>query len=86
MPWRPLRGRPWCRSDYGLAPELRHPGQLEQCLRVLAATAERHGGPVGLAGDSAGAHLAVLVASLTPVELTALALVYPVVSPDLDTP
>ena len=71
---------------YGLAPEVRHPVQVEQCVAVLRATAERHGGPVGLAGDSAGAHLGVLAAVRAGVPLTSLALVYPVVAPDLDLP
>ncbi len=71
---------------YDLAPEARHPRQVEQCAAVLRATAERHGGPVALAGDSAGAHLAVLTAVTAGLPLTALALVYPVVGPALDTP
>ena len=72
--------------DYDLAPEVRHPGQVEQCVAVLQEVSRRDGGPVGLAGDSAGAHLAVLAAVHSAVPLTALALVYPVVSPALDTP
>lgn len=71
--------------DYALAPERRHPVQVEQCLRALS-WATRLGGPVALAGDSAGGHLAGLVAARTDVPLAALALVYPVVGPDLDTP
>lgn len=72
---------------YDLAPELRHPGQVEQCRAVVQAVAERHGGTqVALAGDSAGAHLAVLTAVTSGVPLRALALVYPVVAPALDTP
>lgn len=72
---------------YDLAPGLRHPGQVEQCVRVLSETARRHGGQrVGLAGDSAGAHLAVLTAVTAGAPLASLALVYPVVSPALDTP
>ena len=72
---------------YDLAPEVRHPGQAAQCVAVVQEAARRHGGrAVALAGDSAGAHLAVLAAVRAGVPLTALALVYPVVSPALDTP
>ena len=71
---------------YDRAPELRHPGQVEQCTAVLRETARQRGGAVALAGDSAGAHLAVLTAVRAQVPLAALALVYPVVSPALDTP
>ncbi|MCU1692764.1 MAG: hydrolase [Frankiales bacterium] len=67
---------------YDLAPEVRHPVQVAQAVAVLQAQQ----GPVALAGDSAGAHLAVLAAVRAGVPLTALALVYPVVSPALDTP
>jgi acetyl esterase len=55
-------------------------------VAALRGAAERHGGPVAVAGDSAGAHLAVLTAVTAGVSLTAAALVYPVVSPALDTP
>ncbi len=68
--------------DYDLAPEVRHPGQVAQAAAVLRTLP----GPVALAGDSAGAHLAVLAAVTAGVPLTALALVYPVVSPALDLP
>lgn len=70
---------------YDLAPERRHPAQAEQCAAVVREVAAS-AGPVALAGDSAGAHLAVLTAVLAGVPLSALALVYPVVSPALDTP
>ena len=74
--------------DYDLAPERRHPHQVEQVLAVVREVA--HGGPpVAVAGDSAGAHLVALAAQLAQDEgivLAAQALVYPVVSPALDTP
>ncbi len=78
---------------YDLAPAARHPRQVEQVHSVLRAAAEQAAGagagPVAVAGDSAGAHLAVLGAlrarDTGPV-LAALALVYPVVSPALDRP
>lgn len=69
--------------DYDLAPEARHPRQLEQVLAVVRATVTA-GGPVAVAGDSAGGYLAALVAQSEPV--VAQALVYPVVSPALDLP
>lgn len=74
--------------DYDLAPERRHPHQVEQVLAVVRDVA-RAGHPVAVAGDSAGAHLVALAAQLAQDEaivLAAQALVYPVVSPALDTP
>lgn len=71
--------------DYDLAPEVRHPGQLRQSVAALQAVAEAAEGPVSVAGDSAGAHLAVLTAVTAGVLLAGAALVYPVVSPALDT-
>ncbi len=66
---------------YDLAPQARHPTQVEQVQAVLTAVQ----GPVALAGDSAGAYLSVLAATRTPRRLAAIALVYPVVAPELDT-
>ncbi len=68
---------------YDLAPAARHPHQVEQVRAVLGGV----DGPVALAGDSAGAHLATLAATRDDaVPLAGLALVYPVVAPGLDTP
>ena len=68
---------------------------MRQVVDVLAALAEsaeseESAGPVALAGDSAGAHLAVLAATLVAQRVPSrrpagLALVYPVVRPALDT-
>lgn len=69
--------------DYDLAPEARHPRQLEQVLAVVRA-ALGTAGPVAVAGDSAGGYLAALVAQSEPV--VAQALVYPAVSPAMDLP
>ena len=66
--------------DYDLAPEARHPRQLEQVLAVVRATT----GPVAVAGDSAGGYLVALVAQTEPV--VAQALIYPATDPALDTP
>jgi acetyl esterase len=72
---------------YDLAPEARPPRQAEQ-VRAVARAVLQEGGPVALAGDSAGGYLAALTAH----QLTAddrvpvgLAMIYPVVSPALDT-
>ncbi len=75
-------------AAYDLAPEARHPHQVEQVRAVLAGVlAPGPDGPVAAAGDSAGAHLVTLAAALAPrPPLAALALVYPVVAPGLDLP
>ena len=65
--------------DYDLAPDARHPRQYEQLLAVVRATP----GPLAVAGDSAGAYLAALVAQTEPV--LAQALIYPATDPALDT-
>lgn len=73
---------------YDLAPESRHPVQVRQVLAVLRWASAR-GGRVAAAGDSAGAHLVALATGLALREglaVAALALVYPVVAPALDTP
>lgn len=73
---------------YTLAPEAPHPIAAGQVTKVMQA-ARMDGARLALAGDSAGAHVMTLVASVAkkaqmPVE--GLALVYPVVSPAMDTP
>lgn len=70
---------------YDLAPEAVHPRQLEQVLAVVRAELAA-GGPVAVAGDSAGGYLAALVAQEPGVAVVAQALVYPAVSPALDLP
>ena len=69
---------------YDLAPEARHPRQVEQVRAVVRALASS--GPLAVAGDSAGGYLVALAALDDEVELAAQALIYPVVSPALDTP
>ena len=69
--------------DYRLAPDARHPVQVEQVAAVLRGAGA---GPLVGAGDSAGAHLLVLAAVASGVPLAGLALVYPVVEPALDRP
>jgi acetyl esterase len=73
---------------YDLAPEARHPRQAEQVMAVLRATVPG-GGPVAVAGDSAGGYLAALAAQLCQDEglpLVAQGLIYPCIAPTLDTP
>jgi acetyl esterase len=74
--------------DYGLAPELRHPHAAGQVMKAVQA-AMTDGAPLALAGDSAGAHLVTIAASVAGkvgIPFKALGLIYPVVSPALDTP
>ncbi|HUR75167.1 MAG TPA: alpha/beta hydrolase [Sporichthya sp.] len=74
--------------DYTLAPEAKHPTAAGQVMRVVQASMS-DGAPLALAGDSAGAHLVTLTASVAGkvgIPLRALGLIYPVVSPALDTP
>jgi acetyl esterase len=70
--------------DYRRAPEHRHPAALEDCLAVLDWIAREadglgaDGGRIFVTGDSAGGHLAALVAQRTSVRLLGQVLVYPV--------
>ncbi len=73
---------------YSLSPEVQHPHLAGQVMKVLQA-AMMDGAPVALAGDSAGAHLVTLAASVAGkvgIPIRGLGLIYPVVSPALDTP
>ena len=48
--------------DYTLSPEARHPQAVHECAAVVRDVAVAGEGPVALAGDSAGAHLALATA------------------------
>jgi acetyl esterase len=54
-------GMPVCSVDYSLAPEHPFPAALEDVAEVVDAVVAQHG-PVVLAGDSAGANLALVEA------------------------
>jgi acetyl esterase len=74
--------------DYRLAPEHPHPAAVEDAWTATEWAAERWS-PLALAGDSAGGHLAALVALRARdegVPLTKQVLVYPVTDYDFDTP
>ncbi len=82
--------------DYRRAPEHIHPAQLEDCLTVLAWL-RANGREIGIdpdhiigAGDSAGGQMtAALAMSLRDqglTQLSAMALIYPVLGADIDTP
>lgn len=84
-------GRPVIGVAYTRAPEARYPQQAEEGMAVLDWLA-RHGADHGLsagrpvlAGDSAGAHLALTMAHREPDRLDALLLFYPMVFADFDT-
>ena len=68
---------------YTLAPEARYPEQLHQVVAVL--TELDPDGPLAVAGDSAGAQLALLAAAEADVDLAALALLYPCLDPALES-
>lgn len=76
--------------DYRLAPEHPFPAALEDCEDTLlwAARTRSNGASIAVAGDSAGANLATVVAALLRgrVDLAMQLLVYPVTDCDFDTP
>ena len=78
--------------DYRLAPERRFPAALEDgraALKAIAARPRRYGVDpkrLGIAGDSAGANLAVVLARETPAPLALQLLLCPVLSPLGRTP
>lgn len=72
---------------YTLAPERRHPAQVNEVSAALHHLGAG-GVPVAVAGDSAGGHLAALVAATAGkhVDLRALVMIYPVIAPLTDSP
>lgn len=70
--------------DYRRAPEHRHPAALDDCLAAMDWIARQadglgaDGGRIFITGDSAGGHLAALVAQRTAVRLRGQVLIYPV--------
>jgi acetyl esterase/lipase len=69
-------------AGYRLAPEHRYPAALEDALAVTRALKP----PLAVAGDSAGANLAAVVARHERERLAAQLLVYPVTDAGVNTP
>jgi acetyl esterase len=70
-------------ADYRLAPEHRYPAALQDALAVTRALRDR---PLAVAGDSAGANLAAIVARHLKGDVAAQLLVYPVTDAGVNTP
>ncbi len=76
-------------TDYRLAPEHRHPAQLEDTLKVWRWMREQDLEHIIAAGDSAGGQISVALAltlrDLGLPQLTGLALLYPVLGANTET-
>lgn len=76
--------------DYRLAPEYPFPAGLDDVAVALERASERFGGPIALAGDSAGANLATVLARHDRDSgrrmVRAQLLIYPVADSDLTRP
>ncbi len=74
--------------DYRLAPEHRFPAAAEDSIAATEWAAKEYGGPIVVAGDSAGGNLAAVVALRAREggpEIALQVLIYPVVDSDLTT-